>query len=166
MVTRHFGESFFLARHLFPGLEDAAAPAGPCTVIDIGSGAGFPGLPLKIAQPTIQLLLVESHNKKATFLKEVVRRLGLRDVEVIAARAQNLQRQADLVCLRAVERFPEILPVAAERIVPGGALALLISRQQEGKAKEALPQLSWLPSVPIPQSTSRVLLVGGKPSSV
>jgi len=167
MVTRHFGESFFLARHALPSREDAGAQAEPraFSVMDIGSGAGFPGLPLKIARPNIHLLLVESHHKKATFLKEVVRRLELRDVEVIAARAENFQRQADLVCLRAVERFPEILPVAAERMARGGRLALLISRQQEGEAKQALPQLSWLPSISIPQSTSRVLLLGTKPSS-
>src|SRR5450755_2213230 len=89
IVTRHFGESFFLARHLFPEHVGTAAPGcpaeqGSATVraIDIGSGAGFPALPLKIWSPAIHLTLVESNHKKAAFLREVVRELRLTDINV------------------------------------------------------------------------------------
>src|SRR5207302_9354545 len=66
IVTRHFGESLFLARHV---------SAKAHTAIDVGSGAGFPGVPLKIYSPRLQVTLVESQNKKATFLNEVIRKL-------------------------------------------------------------------------------------------
>src|SRR5437899_2456714 len=69
IVTRHFGESFFLARHLFPEPDDRGTVPSPPSVgtrvLDIGSGAGFPGLPLKIWAPSISLTLVESNHKKA-----------------------------------------------------------------------------------------------------
>ena len=87
IVTRHFGESFFLARHLF-GLPTAHRPLA--TVLDLGSGAGFPGLPIKIWQPSIHLTLVESNHKKAAFLREVARALTLTDINVIADRAESL----------------------------------------------------------------------------
>src|SRR5947209_1896170 len=61
MVTRHFGESLFGAQHLFP------PGVGASIVLDVGSGAGFPGLPIKIWAPTIRLTLIESNHKKATF---------------------------------------------------------------------------------------------------
>jgi len=87
IVTRHFGESFFLARHLFP---PATAHRPLTTVLDLGSGAGFPGLPIKIWEPSIHLTLVESNHKKAAFLREVARALTLTDINVIAERAESL----------------------------------------------------------------------------
>src|SRR6476660_7599438 len=75
IVTRHFGESIFAARQLFPLPEVEAGRTAQ--VIDIGSGAGFPGLPAKVWAPHIHLTLIESNQKKATFLLEVVRHLGL-----------------------------------------------------------------------------------------
>src|SRR5436305_1338553 len=69
IVTRHFGESFFAARHLLSG------NASPSSAIDVGSGAGFPGLPMKIWCPDLALTLIESRGKKATFLREVSRAL-------------------------------------------------------------------------------------------
>lgn len=93
IVSRHFGESFFLARHLFPAearhqclTTNHSSP----TVIDIGSGAGFPALPLKIWAPEIHLTLIESNHKKAAFLREVVRSLTLTNVDVIADRAESV----------------------------------------------------------------------------
>src|SRR3954451_9559731 len=69
IVTRHFGESLFLARKVNrEGIRSA---------IDLGSGAGFPGIPMKIYSPQLALTLIESQNKKATFLNEVIRKLTL-----------------------------------------------------------------------------------------
>src|SRR5208337_2237854 len=86
ILTRHFGESIFTAQRLFPaGANDqrpAACPEphGEGTMdhlIDVGSGAGFPGLAIKICHPWLRLTLIESSHKKATFLREVVRSLAL-----------------------------------------------------------------------------------------
>lgn len=100
IITRHFGESFFLARHVFPKHPQEAPlgfptlePEPPATVVDLGSGAGFPGLPVKIWAPEIHLTLIESNHKKAAFLREVVRALTLTDVDVIAARAESIADQ-------------------------------------------------------------------------
>src|SRR5208283_62160 len=87
IVPRHFGESLFLARHLFPA--HASEPGTQARVIDLGSGAGFPALPLKIWAPEVHLKLIEANHKKAAFLREVVRSLRLTGVDVIAERAET-----------------------------------------------------------------------------
>src|SRR6476661_5653793 len=89
IVTRHFGESLFLARHV--SREQLR------TAIDLGSGAGFPGIPLKIYAPHIAVTLIESQNKKATFLNEVIRRLTLMNINVLSGRAEESGLNADLV---------------------------------------------------------------------
>ena len=68
IVRRHFGEGLFTATHLDPSTA---------TLLDFGSGAGFPGLPIALLRPDIQVTLAESQNKKATFLREAVRTLNL-----------------------------------------------------------------------------------------
>ena len=199
IVTRHFGESFFLARHLFPAVaQDSAtiqtlegAPSklrlggavggstgnwglgtnqqplttDHCTprVLDIGSGAGFPALPLKLWAPHIHLTLIESNHKKAAFLREVARALTLTNINVMTDRAEvvsaRLGPSADLVTLRAVERFHTILPQAVAFLAQDATLALLTSAAQ-------LPHLNtqttmkWHPPIPVPQSHTRVLSIG------
>jgi 16S rRNA (guanine(527)-N(7))-methyltransferase RsmG len=146
-----------------PGTSGALAPA--VTVADIGSGAGFPGLAIKLWAPQISLTLIESNHKKATFLREVTRALTLTDVNIHAARAETLTAAAfDLVTLRAVEHFEAILPVAANLVAPGGRLALLIGSKQLEQARAALQQLVWSEPAPIPASHSRVLAVAHRPS--
>jgi len=179
IVTRHFGESLFAARHLFPtgraevggraALQGrvrsqekipALAPGIP-TLADVGSGAGFPGLPLKLWAPHVALTLIESNHKKAIFLREATRALTLTDVNIQNTRAEALARTSfDTVTLRAVERFEAVLPTAASLVTPSGRLALLISSAQEHIAYSALPGLNWSAPIPIPQSRSRILLVG------
>ena len=78
IVTRHFGESFFAAKQLL-GREEPA----PKSATDIGSGAGFPGLPIKILAPSLRMRLVEAQHRKAIFLREVIRDLQLADCEVL-----------------------------------------------------------------------------------
>src|SRR6202050_4910218 len=120
IVTRHFGESLFAARHLFP--SRIAWEQGPSAVqaeqssartrlIDIGSGAGFPGLPIKIWAPEIDLTLIESNQKKATFLREIIRQITLTNIDVFSGRAESFPNPpAQVVTLRAVERFDTTLP--------------------------------------------------------
>jgi len=157
IVTRHFGESFFLASHLFPATNVAGI-----SVLDIGSGAGFPGLPLKIWAPAISLSLVESNHKKAAFLREVIRALTLTNVNVITARAETMistHPPADIVTLRAVERFYTVLPTAASLVAPTGRLALLIGFTQLSDLASLTPNLAWSAPIPVPQSESRVLSI-------
>ena len=175
IVTRHFGESVFVARHLFPceadtnvreALEPRAASRQPpaarqLRLLDIGSGAGFPGLPIKIWAPATPVTLVESKQKKVAFLREVIRALTLTDIDVFAGRAEDLPPAfAPIVTLRAVERFDQILPIAAARLAPGGTLALLVGASQAAAARQLLPNLDWDPPVPMPSSTARILLRG------
>jgi len=149
IVTRHFGESLFAARVLFPRLSSVSSVPSAVTALDsprtadIGSGAGFPGIPIKLWAPQISLTLIESNHKKAAFLGEVARALRLTDVNIKNARAETLpQHSFDLVTLRAVERFDKILPIASDLLAPGGLLALLIGSSQLAEAKAALPVLS------------------------
>ncbi|PYX84944.1 MAG: 16S rRNA (guanine(527)-N(7))-methyltransferase RsmG, partial [Acidobacteria bacterium] len=156
MVPRHFGESLFAAQQLLPAGSDSAVK-----VVDLGSGAGFPGLPMKLWAPEIELRLIESNQKKAAFLREVVRSLKLEKVTVFAGRAEEFPlASAELVTMRAVERFESALPVAANLVWPGGRLALLIGEAQVLKAQETLPDLTWQSAIPIPKSAARVLMVG------
>ena len=180
MVTRHFGESFFAARQLLTRQEAAGrgqeagrkqeaggrtqeAGGGQGRAIDLGSGAGFPGLPLKIFAPGLALTLIESSQKKAVFLKEAVRTLALTGVDVFAGRAEDFAATADLVTLRAVERYERALDTAARLVAPGGRLALLIGSPQAARTPQLLAGFGWQAPVAIPQSSARVLLVGTKP---
>jgi len=155
IVLRHFGESLFAASRLLSNETTRVA--------DIGSGAGFPGLPLKLWAPQMSLTLIESNHKKSTFLREVVRTLALTNVNIKNVRAELLTETFDLVTLRAVEDFASILPTAATLVAPAGRLGLLISSPQIESARASLPHLSWSNPVPIPLSTSRVVLLGRRP---
>ena len=162
IVTRHFGESLFAARHLFPRVARAPSPA-KIRLIDVGSGAGFPGLPIKIWAPEIDLTLIESNQKKATFLREVTRQLTLMDINVFSGRAENFPNPpAEVVTLRAVEHFETILPIAASLVGPAGRLALLISQAQLAQAQDLTPTFTWTPPLPVPLSASRVLAIAIK----
>ena len=146
IVRRHFGESLFAARHLNP---TTPAPS-PVTLLDFGSGAGFPGLPIALLRPDLQVTLAESQNKKAAFLREAVRTLNLPNVEVWAARVEALpaNRQFRVVTLRAVDNMEAALSAAKVRIAPGGLLALLTTTQQAPNEGH---------SHPLPNSQSGIL---------
>ncbi len=170
IVTRHFGESLFSARYLFPKAGMPTFSGAPSTqvltkphLIDVGSGAGFPGLPIKIWAPHIHITLIEANQKKATFLRELVRSLALTDVEVFTGRAETFPGgKADVVTLRAVERFDTALPSAAALVGPRGCLAILIGSAQLKRLGELLPGLAWTGPVPLPLSDKRVLILGRK----
>jgi 16S rRNA (guanine527-N7)-methyltransferase len=180
IVTRHFGESFFLARHLFLTTGDVGTAALGCpaarssaeeahkrsspaeSVIDVGSGAGFPGLPIKIWAPHIHLTLIESNQKKVAFLREVVRALTLTNVDVFAGRAADFPASASIVTVRAVERFDTILPTAARLLDDPGWLALLVGESQLGRVRTLVPELTWSDPIRLPLSANRVLIIGSK----
>ncbi len=177
IVTRHFGESLFAARYLFPNAgrqgkkeknsfaSSVSSAVKDFDVADLGSGAGFPGLPVKLWAPDISLTLIESSHKKAAFLREVSRALTLTDVNIQTARAETLPAGSfQVVTLRAVERFATILPVAANLVAPAGRLALLIGSTQFDQARSLLPDLSWSDPEPVPLSHTRILAVAHRPA--
>jgi 16S rRNA (guanine527-N7)-methyltransferase len=182
IVTRHFGESLFLARHVFPAAPaisvgrtllsarpslypGSSSKSSEVRVLDIGSGAGFPAVPLKIWAPAIHLTLIESNHKKAAFLREVARELRLTDINVITERAETLASRsdfppADLVTLRAVEHFETILPLAIRFLAPSGHLALLVGATQARALSSLATGLRWAPPIAFPNSSARVLSIG------
>src|SRR5215467_13370952 len=103
ILYRHFCESMFAG---------ARVPIENGRLADVGSGAGFPGLPLKIQRPDLHVFLIESNVKKATFLAEVTRNLKLTETRVLVSRYEELAEELtplDTVCSRAVGEFPGFL---------------------------------------------------------
>jgi 16S rRNA (guanine527-N7)-methyltransferase len=161
IVTRHFGESLFAARCLFPEADSASQTAGgPVRLADLGSGAGFPGIPIKLWAPDVQLTLIESNHKKATFLREVCRSLTLTDVDIKNVRGEKVIETYDVVTLRAVENFGETLRIAAGLVAREGRIALLIGSSQLNTARSTLRDVAWRPPLSVPLSQERVLLLG------
>jgi len=124
IVRRHFGESLFAGVHL------ARKLAPDATVLDFGSGAGFPGLPVQLLLPQLHVTLAESQNKKSTFLREVVRTLAL-PTQIHAARVETLPAETlfDAITLRAVDNTPAALAAAKPHLAPRGWLVLLTADQ-------------------------------------
>jgi 16S rRNA (guanine527-N7)-methyltransferase len=152
------------------------APTSVIRLADLGSGAGFPGIPIKLWAPQIALTLIESNHKKVAFLREVARVLTLTSIDIFSGRAERLSgdlgnmkpipgNHFDVVTLRAVERFRDVLPVAAHLLARNGRLALLIGFSQVTQASSRLGTITWSPPVAIPLSESRVLLLGTYSSS-
>lgn len=139
IVQRHFGESLFAGTYLSPETN---------TLLDLGSGAGFPGLPIALLRPEINITLAESQNKKAAFLREAVRTLGLTNVEVWANRAESLpaDKTFDTVTLRAVDNMPAAIAAA----VPRAAHEIVILAS--AAAPQLPPGFTLGPPVPIPNS--------------
>jgi 16S rRNA (guanine527-N7)-methyltransferase len=122
--TRHFLDSLSSALPLLDRLKQGE----PLRLVDVGSGGGFPGLPLKIAFPALRLTLIESANKKADFLRETVAQLQLTDVEVVAERAETAGRNPehrdsyDWATARALGTLPVVVELTAPFLAPGGLL--------------------------------------------
>ena len=122
IAIRHFLDSLTAARYI--RFENAR-------MVDIGTGAGFPGLPLKIALPSIQLCLLETNRKKVSFLKHIQRLLNLDGVFILQDRTENIVREGqwrekfDVVISRASLKLPELMPLGQYFLVPGGLLITL-----------------------------------------
>ena len=155
IVQRHFGESFFVATRLLHS-DDAIS------VIDLGSGAGFPGISLAMFAPQSTVTLIESSGKKGAFLNEVIRILNLTNVTVFNRRGEGYSGKAQLVTMRAVEKFEKAAKLALKLVQPGGRLALMIGSAQVKAAEGIGGNVSWQEPAAIPGGHSRVLLVGTK----
>jgi len=156
IVRRHFAESLFAAEHI---------PAGTATLLDFGSGAGFPGIPIALARPEIAVTLAESQGKKAAFLREAVRTLGVR-AEVWAARVEEMpaERVFDAVTLRAVDKMPHACQLAVPRLAAGGWLAVFTTRAAEA-GLDVLAGIRWSEALPIPGSRQEILRTGVRDES-
>ena len=119
ILERHFLECIFAAQQL---------PSGIKTLLDFGSGGGFPGIPFAICRPEIHVTLGESQSKKAAFLREVVRTLNLANVDVFNGRVETLSRKFDAVALRAVDKMPEACRAAEPKIAPDGHFILFVTK--------------------------------------
>jgi 16S rRNA (guanine527-N7)-methyltransferase len=153
ILVRHFCESMFGA---------IAVPVESGRLADIGSGPGFPGIPMKILRPEIELFLVESNIKKGTFLAEVVRELDLKNARVLISRYEELGEDLaplDYVCSRAVGEFGPFLEWAASGPVSAGKVILWIGGRDLEEAQKS-SQWEWSEPIAVPQSLRRYLLVG------
>jgi 16S rRNA (guanine527-N7)-methyltransferase len=153
ILYRHFCESMFATTVV--SLDNGR-------LADVGSGGGFPGLPLKILRPELEVFLVESNVKKATFLAEVVRDLGLTGTRVLVSRYEELGEELtplDVVCSRAVGEFPAFLQWASSERVDAKRAILWIGGRDLDEVKQ-LADWEWREPVQIPQSLRRFLLIG------
>ena len=155
ILYRHFCESMFAA---------GAIPVDKGRLADIGSGPGFPGIPLKIISPELELCLVESNIKKGTFLAEVVRELQLTNTRVLISRYEELGEELaplDYVCSRAVGEFQPFLEWAGSEQVQARQVVLWIGGRDLEEVRK-LRNWEWQEPILIPKSLQRYLLVGKK----
>ncbi len=151
ILERHMVESIACAR---------ALPTGIATLLDYGSGAGFPGVPIAICRPEIAVTLAESQNKKAAFLQEAVRVTGIR-AHVHSGRAEMLRATYDCVTLRAVDHMELAVQSATRLVAPGGWLAALTTHSALSKLQIAAgSQIAWSEPLPLPGGEERILLLG------
>ena len=153
ILYRHFCESMFAA---------GAIPVDTGRLADIGSGPGFPGIPLKIIRPELEVCLVEANIKKGTFLAEVVRELQLTNIRVMISRYEELGEEIaplDYVCSRAVGEFQPFLEWAGSERVQARQVILWIGGRDLEEVRK-LKNWDWLEPVLIPKSLQRYLLVG------
>jgi 16S rRNA (guanine527-N7)-methyltransferase len=158
IVRFHFGESIF-------ALTVGAISDG--RLADVGSGAGFPGLPIRLARPSIHLTMIESNTKKCTFLREVSRRLNVDgDVRVLNSRMGDLptpsaEERFDFISARAVGDFDVLLDFARKFLAKKGRLVLWIGQEDaETLAAAHSVQWEWSDPILIPNSSRRNLLSG------
>ena len=151
ILARHFVESIAAAR---------ALPGGIATLLDFGSGAGFPGIPIALCRPEIAVTLAESQGKKAAFLREAVRTLSLSTV-VHSGRAETLVTLFNCVILRAVDRMEQAVGAGAGLVGEGGWLAVMSTEGElETLRLTAGGGFSWASPHRFPGSDRRVLYLG------
>jgi 16S rRNA (guanine527-N7)-methyltransferase len=148
----HFGESLFAA---------SAVPVEDGRLADIGSGAGFPGLPLRMMRPDLKVVLIEPNSKKATFLSEIIRRLNLDHASVFRGRMEDVRAEEptfDLITARAVGRHDDLL-VWSRAHLRDGKLVLWLG-QEDASIISRLAGWKWTSPLRIPGSIGRYILVG------
>ncbi len=150
VIQRHFVECAFAAQYL---------PRDVTTLLDYGSGAGLPGIPIAICRPEIRVTLAEAHGKKASFLREAVRTLGI-STEVYDGRVETMprERQFDVVAIRAVEKMEVALPLAIRRARQ--YLALFTTERSAPVHRGLSSGFTWLEAISLPNAEQRILAIG------
>ncbi|MGO9138241.1 MAG: 16S rRNA (guanine(527)-N(7))-methyltransferase RsmG [Syntrophales bacterium] len=134
IIIKHFIDSLTLLPYI---------KSETCRVLDIGSGAGFPGIPLKIAVNSLKVFLLESSRKKSSFLKHVIRSLGLADTVVIHDRAEFLMEDEtckdfyQVVTSRAAFKLPQFLRMGAFFLAPKGSLIAMKGKISDQELTDA-----------------------------
>ena len=166
---RHFGESLALLVTL---RASGALPAGePADVVDVGSGAGFPGVPMRILAPELRLTLVESHGRRARFLETLVDELDLDGVRVVTARAEEAGRDPtcrerfDVAVARALAPLPVLVEYLLPLLRPGGIMAAPKGSSAERELREAAAAVEALGGCPA-ESVPLSLPEGSRPQQV
>jgi 16S rRNA (guanine527-N7)-methyltransferase len=153
IITRHLAESIACAR---------AIPEGVATLLDFGSGAGLPGIPIALCRPEIAVTLAESQSKKASFLHEVARQLAI-PVKVHASRAEDLSETFDCVVLRAVDKMPKAVASATKMVGGRGWIGLMTTSEDLVHLQAATgTEFSWSPPVTLPEASERIVAFGQK----
>jgi 16S rRNA (guanine527-N7)-methyltransferase len=153
IVRFHFGESLFGANQL--EIKNGR-------LADVGAGAGFPGVPLKLYSAPIELYLIEPNLKKATFLGEVVRHLNLDRVEILRFRMEDLPVDVsdfDVVTARALGKHGTLLRWARNRLSRSGKVALWIG-DRDASSLASDQSYEWCAPIKVPRSDHRVILQG------
>lgn len=150
ILRRHFIESIACA---------GALPAPIEMLLDFGSGAGFPGIPIAICRPDLAVTLAESQGKKAAFLRQAISALQLKAI-VFHGRAESLQKEFDCVTMRAVDRMGESARQAATLVREGGLLAMMTTATEFPALQERLLHFQWQPPIPLPHSSQRIIVLG------
>lgn len=155
IVRFHFGESMFGA---------SVVPIKEGRLADVGTGAGFPGLPLKLVLPSLDLVLIESNAKKASFLSECIREVNLTGVEAYRGRFEDIeaeQNRFDFVTARALGDYSNLLTWSHRQLTLGGSLVLWLGERDAIEMRKT-SSFNWRAPVPITGSDRRVLLIGNK----
>ena len=153
IISLHIVESIAVANEL---------PQGISTLLDFGSGAGLPGIPIALCRPKIAVTLAESQGKKAAFLQEAVRVLGIQ-AKVHAERAEVLRTVFDCVVLRAVDRMRKAVAAAVPLVAPAGWLALMTTTSDlEGLKRAAGTEFSWPAEEQLPGGAHRIVAFGSR----
>lgn len=158
IVVRHFGESMYLTKF--------ATLTG--TLLDVGSGAGFPGLPIKLMRPELRVVLLEPSAKKRAFLKEVVRECNIDRVEVSGTRVEDFcgghQREFESVTMRAVGDSELVLPAVAGCVAASGGVYLWLTKATARTLVETVPDFqrlfAWTDPLRLPLSRDREIWRG------
>jgi 16S rRNA (guanine527-N7)-methyltransferase len=154
---RHFGESLALVKVL----RDAGLATAEMSVVDLGSGGGLPGVPMLIADPSLALTMVESHERRCQFLELVVAELGFERATVVRARAEEaghdpaLRASFDLAVARAVAPLAVLVEYALPLLRRGGLLASpkgSRARRELTQAEAAIAALGGVVEQPLPLS--------------
>jgi 16S rRNA (guanine527-N7)-methyltransferase len=153
ILAFHFGESLFALPML---------PVEKSRLADVGSGAGFPGIPLAMTRPSLEVTLIEPNAKKFAFLNEVIRQLGLNNVTAARGRTDDLEssnERFEIVTARAVGQFDELIGWAKPRITPGGKLILWVGDEVSKKILRDT-RFEWNSPERIPRTDRRFILAG------